>query len=72
MTSAKETLIGYYRSINRAGRALGYNWNALAELGLDDPREVLRLNNELIADGLLRRVSCGPRTYGDSSLYLVA
>jgi len=71
-TARTETLVGYYRSINRVGRALGYNWNDLAEIGFDDPREVLALNNELVACGVLRRVSHGPRTFGNTSLYLNA
>lgn len=65
----KTKLHGYYESINKPGKALLANWDAISALGID-PADVYLLNCELIADGVLRRVN-HPNTWGDSSIYLV-
>jgi hypothetical protein len=52
----KSALLNYYRQINRPGKALSDCWPDLEEIGLGDPRIVLSLNQELIADGSIRVV----------------
>ena len=71
MADKKAALIAYYKRINKPGKSLCPSYDELDAIGIDDPREVLRLNNELIADGVLKRVFYGAAYYGDSDLYLV-
>lgn len=52
----KAELLNYYRQINRPGKALSYCWPDMEEIGLGDPRVIVRLNQELIADGSIRVV----------------
>lgn len=65
----KQVLIAYYQSINKAGKPLSYNWNDLAELGLDDCRVVLAMNQELVKEKVLVRKGKS-KLWSSSELYL--